>query len=99
MGGKRKGMKESTRRGDFRNIVSCQSEIWEKDLGITLEGMRLKTKECKEGLSACERQQGGVDQLKMIRKVRIRSQRNIKDPANPAQGTNRMQTPEHTGRT
>lgn len=38
-------------------------------------------------LSAGERQRGGVDKLRMIDRVRLRSQRDIKAPANPPHRT------------
>lgn len=38
-------------------------------------------------MSAGERQQGEVDELRMIDRVRLRSQRDIKAPANPTHRT------------
>lgn len=49
----------------------------------------------ERALSAGERQRGGVDKLRMIDRVRLRSQRDIKAPANPPQRTEE-QTLQHT---
>lgn len=41
----------------------------------------------ERALSAGERQRGGVDKLRMIEWVRLRSRRDIKAPANPPHRT------------
>lgn len=46
----------------------------------------------ERALSAGERQRGGLDKLRMIDKVRLRSHRDIKAPANPPHRTEDIDT-------
>ena len=86
------------RRGDFRNTATNTGSETRVRLRIRWRVSDYSGGRAERALSAGERQQGGEDKLRMIDRVRVRSRRDIKAPANPPRRTRGKQTPQHARR-